>query len=117
VSGKFSLPLIGGLIAGIAASLCCAGPLILLSLGVSGAWISNLTALEPYRPLFIAIALIALVIAYLTIYQSASDQSCEEGKICAEPALQRLYKNVFWGVVAVVIIAIASPYLILLMYG
>jgi len=116
VSGKFNLPLIGGLFAGIAASLCCVGPLVLLSLGVSGAWISNLTALEPYRPLFIAIALIALVIAYLVIYQSASDQSCEEGKICAEPASQRWYKNVFWCVVAVVIIAIASPYWISFMY-
>ncbi|SJM89381.1 Mercuric transport protein [Crenothrix polyspora] len=114
---KFSLPLIGGLLAGIAASLCCAGPLVLLSLGVSGAWISNLTALEPYRPLFIAIALIALVIAYLAIHQSASDQSCEEGKICAEPASQRWYKNIFWAVVAVVILAIASPYLIAFMYG
>jgi len=29
-------------------------------LGISGAWISDLTVLEPYRPIFIAAALAAL---------------------------------------------------------
>jgi mercuric ion transport protein len=46
---------VGGL-AAILASTCCLGPLVLLMLGVSGAWIGNLTALEPYRPLFIVAA-------------------------------------------------------------
>lgn len=41
----------GGL-AAILASTCCLGPLVLVALGVSGAWIGNLTALEPYRPVF-----------------------------------------------------------------
>jgi len=44
--------LTGGL-AAILASTCCLGPLVLITLGVSGAWISNLTLLEPYQPLFI----------------------------------------------------------------
>ena len=42
----------GGL-AAILASTCCLGPLVLITLGFSGAWIGNLTALEPYRPIFI----------------------------------------------------------------
>ncbi len=37
----------------IGASLCCIGPLVLLSLGIGGAWVSSLTALTPYRPYFI----------------------------------------------------------------
>jgi mercuric ion transport protein len=36
----------GGL-AAILASTCCLGPLVLVALGVSGAWIGNLTLLEP----------------------------------------------------------------------
>ena len=48
-----SLPLVGGIAAAIGAGLCCAGPLVLLLLGVSGSWIGNLTVLEPYRPIFI----------------------------------------------------------------
>ena len=45
--------LVGGL-AAILASTCCLGPLVLVALGLSGAWIGNLTLLEPYRPFFIA---------------------------------------------------------------
>jgi hypothetical protein len=32
----------------------------LIALGFSGAWIGNLTVLEPYRPIFIGAALVAL---------------------------------------------------------
>lgn len=117
MSEKFNLPLLGGLLAGIATSLCCAVPLILLSLGVSGAWISNLTALKPYRPVFIVMAIAMLVIAYFQIFKSAANQSCEAGKVCATPPAQRMYKGLFWGVVAVVMTSIASPYLISLIYG
>ena len=49
----------GGL-AAILASACCLGPLILVLLGFSGAWIANLAVLEPYRPIFIGAALMAL---------------------------------------------------------
>ncbi|MBE0974886.1 mercuric transport protein, partial [Escherichia coli] len=45
--------LFAGGLAAILASTCCLGPLILVALGFSGAWIGNLTALEPYRPIFI----------------------------------------------------------------
>ena len=52
----------GGL-AAMLASTCCLGPLVLVALGVSGAWIGNLTLLEPYRPGFISAALVALFFA------------------------------------------------------
>ena len=55
----------GGL-AAILASTCCLGPLLLITLGFSGAWIGNLTALEPYRPIFIGVALVALFFAAAT---------------------------------------------------
>jgi len=41
----------GGL-AAILASACCLGPLVLIALGFSGAWIGNLAVLEPYRGSF-----------------------------------------------------------------
>src|SRR5262245_16002083 len=39
----------GGLVGALAASSCCILPLLLFSLGVSGAWIGNLTRLAPYQ--------------------------------------------------------------------
>lgn len=46
----------GGVIGAILASACCVGPLVLLTLGLSGAWIGNLAALKPYKPIFAVIA-------------------------------------------------------------
>ena len=43
----------GGILGAIAASSCCIAPLVLFSLGISGAWIGNLTALAPYQPYFV----------------------------------------------------------------
>jgi mercuric ion transport protein len=56
---KSATALFAGGLAAILASTCCLGPLVLVSLGISGAWIANLTVLEPYRPIFIGAALIA----------------------------------------------------------
>lgn len=114
---KLTIPLVSGLFAGIAASLCCVAPLILLLLGFSGAWMTNLTALEPYRPIFIVIAIFALIIAYFQLYLPVTEPCCDEDSICAKPSIQRLYKHWFWGVVVVVMVAIASPYLISFIYG
>jgi hypothetical protein len=44
----------GGVLGALAASSCCILPLVLFSLGISGAWIGNLTALAPYKPYFAA---------------------------------------------------------------
>jgi len=38
--------LIASIIAGIAASTCCIRPLVLLTVGISGSWIGNLSAME-----------------------------------------------------------------------
>jgi mercuric transport protein len=46
--------------AAVAASACCTVPLLLVSLGVGGAWVGSLTAFEPYRPFFVALAVGAL---------------------------------------------------------
>ena len=49
----------GGVVGAVAASSCCIVPLLLFSLGVSGAWIGNLTRLAPYQPIFIAVTLVS----------------------------------------------------------
>jgi copper chaperone CopZ len=56
--------LISGIFSAMGASICCVGPLVLLALGVGGAWIGSLTALEPYRPIFIGLTLLFLGFAF-----------------------------------------------------
>lgn len=96
---------------GIAATLpsaCCLGPLLLVTVGVSGAWIGNLTRLEPYRPLFIAIALVALFFAWRSIYRPAA--ACRPGEVCAVPQARHLYKILFWASAVLTLLALVYPY-------
>ncbi|MES1996034.1 MAG: mercuric ion transporter MerT [Pseudomonadota bacterium] len=104
---------LGGL-AAILASTCCLGPLILVALGFSGAWIGNLTALEPYRPLFIGAALVAMVFAYRHIFRPA--RACEPGEVCAVAEVRTTYKVIFWVVAALVFVALAFPYVLPMFY-
>jgi len=106
--------LVAGGIAALLASTCCLGPLVLVAVGVSGAWIGNLSALEPYRPLFLGAALIALFFAYRRIFRPA--QECNPGEVCAVPQVRRAYQIVFWIVVALVVIALGFPYVLPLFY-
>ncbi|MGN2393084.1 mercuric ion transporter MerT [Pelomicrobium sp. G1] len=108
--------LAGGVLAAVGASLCCLGPLVLVSLGFGGAWMANLTALEPYRPLFLVAAVTALVLAYRKLYRARPEQACASGAVCATPRVDRLYKALFWAVSALVLLAGASPYLAPLFY-
>src|SRR5258707_12418865 len=105
--------LVGG-VAAILASTCCLGPLVLLSLGLSGAWVGNLTLLEPYRPFFIAGALVALFFAGRRIFRPEHD--CQPGEVCAVPRTRRIYKIVFGIVSALVIVALVYPYVAKLFY-
>jgi mercuric ion transport protein len=103
----------GGL-AAVLATVCCFGPLLLVSLGLGGAWLSSLRVFEPFRPLFIGAALVALFFAYRRIWRPAAE--CQPGEICALPEVQRTYKFIFWGVATLVLIALTSPYLAPLFY-
>lgn len=102
--------LLGGALAGIGASACCLGPLALVSVGVSGAWISTLTALEPYRWIFVLAALGFMGHAWTQIYR------CKPGSACALPRTRRIYRALFWAVSALILAGLAFPYFAPLFY-
>lgn len=106
--------LLAGGVAALLASACCLGPLVLVSVGLSGAWIGNLTILEPYRPLFIATALVALFSAWRRIYRPA--QGCRPGDACALPQVRFTYRVIFWVAAALVVVAFGFPYVLPLFY-
>ena len=106
--------LFAGGLAALLASTCCLGPLVLIALGFSGAWIGNLTVLEPYRPAFIGAALVALFFAWRRIFRPATD--CQPGEVCAVPQVRSTYKLIFWVVSALVLIALVFPYVVPFFY-
>jgi len=111
---KKNRSILWAILAAIGASVCCVGPLVLLALGISGAWISNLTALEPYRPYFLAITLIFLFFAFRQLY--LKPQVCESGKPCADPKVIRTQRIIFWVVTVLLILLMAFPWYAPLFY-
>ena len=107
--------LAAGGIAAVLASACCLGPLVLVMLGVGGAWVANLQALEPLRPVFITVALAALFFAWRRLYRSTT-ADCAPGEVCTVPATRHSYRMLFWIVSALVLVALAFPYLAPLFY-
>ncbi len=75
---------------------------------MSGAWIGNLTRLEPFRPIFIVVALVALFFAWRIIYLPV--RACQPAEVCALPQTSRLYKILFWASAALTLLALVYPY-------
>ena len=109
-----SAALAAGGIAALLAGACCVGPLVFVSIGLGGAWLSNLTALESYRPLFIGVALLCLAFAWRRIFRPPTE--CRPGDLCAMPQVRRGYAAAFWVVTAVLLIMLAFPYLAPIFY-
>ncbi len=94
----------GGIFGALAASSCCIIPLILFSLGVSGAWIGTLTALAPYKPIFITITLGFLGYGFWMVYRTP--KACAASSSCVRPLPNRLVKAALWGATLLITIAI-----------
>jgi mercuric ion transport protein len=99
-----SLLAAGGVLAALGASSCCIVPLLLFTLGISGAWIGNLTALAPYHPLFISAAVGFLGLGFWRVY--SRQKACADGSYCAaRPAANLLTKI---GLISATVLVIAA---------
>jgi mercuric ion transport protein len=101
---------IGGVVGALAASSCCIVPLALFALGVSGAWIGNLTQLAPYQPYFMAATAACLGGGYWLLYRSRKT-ACADGEICARPLPNRIVKTGLILATVLVIGALALDFL------
>lgn len=99
----------GGALGAIAAMSCCIVPLVLFTLGIGGAWIGNLTALAPYQPIFIVGTVGFLAAGYYLVYRKPT-AACAEGEACARPLPSRIVKLALWTATALVLAAMAFPY-------
>ena len=99
----------GGILGAIAASSCCILPLVLFSLGASGAWIGQLTSLAPYQPIFVAVTVGFLGYGYWLVYRRPK-AACAEQAACANPSPNRLVKSALWAATALVMAAFSFNY-------
>jgi mercuric ion transport protein len=98
-----------GLAASVLASSCCLLPLLLVSVGIGGAWMAGLTALAPYQPLFLGMAAIALGSGFWRSYRR---RDCSPGSSCDSPGALRTTRILLW-LGAIIALAAMSINLIL----
>lgn len=99
-------------------SLCCAGPLILMALGVGASTTgflaglsSGVKALVPYRPVFIAITFLLLGIGFASVYRRES--GCAPDSACAgQGAKKKNMKAALWVCTSIAVVLVSLPYLL-----
>ena len=84
--------LVAGAVAAVAASICCGASLVLLALGLGGAWTGFSTAIEPYRFIFAGVTLLLLAFGFYRVYWAP--RACASG--CASSPKLKRQRFVFW---------------------
>lgn len=114
-SGTARLLAAGGILGAIGASACCILPLVLFSLGITGAWIGQLTALSAYKAFFIIPTLACLAYGYWLVYRQPK-AACADGT-CTRPLPNRIVKGALWFATALIGLAMAWPYIVPILLG
>jgi mercuric ion transport protein len=104
---KTVLAATGGVAAAVASTLCCAGPLVAVALGLSGAGLA--ATFEPLRPYFVGGTLLALGSGFVVLHREAKG-ACEPGALCASPIVRRRMKWALWVATIVSIPLLTFPW-------
>ena len=96
-----------GILGALLVSSCCLLPLAFVLIGVSGAWIANLTALEPYRPYFAAVALAFIGLGFWQVY-FRREPDCAEESYCARPRNLLFTKTILWTATVLVLLSLTT---------
>ena len=101
--------MLAGTVSALGASTCCLMPLVLVSAGVGGVWVTQLRALERSYPVFIAVAFFAFAFAFYRLYLRRN--KCEADAVCAAPPTQKRQRIAFWISLVIAKLLIISPFL------
>jgi|SaaInl7_100m_RNA_FD_contig_21_1465257_length_562_multi_9_in_0_out_0_1 mercuric ion transport protein len=99
----------GGLFGALLASSCCIVPLVFVTLGIGGTWMGQLTAMEPYKPILVAVTVAFLGFSFWHVYFKPR-AVCADGSFCAMPASNRVTQFVLWSATALVALAATVNY-------
>src|SRR5207247_3235703 len=83
---KTVLAATGGVVAAVVSTLCCAGPLVGVALGLSGAGLA--ATFEPLRPCFVAGTVLALGFCFVVLRGEEKGECVPDG-YCVWPLVRR----------------------------
>src|SRR5437867_1158130 len=97
--------LVGSLIAGLLASACCIGPLLLGAVGFGSLGLA--TVLAPLRPWLLGLTAVLIGTGFFLAYRPPAAEACAPGQACAKPASRRNQRFALW-LVTVLATALAT---------
>ena len=106
----------GGLFGGLGAAACCVLPVLLLALGVGGAWLGTLRALEPYQPIFAVVALGFIAAGFWSLRRRRT-AVCDADGYCATRTARWLTLGALWLATGLVALSFAWPWLFPILIG
>lgn len=98
---------LGGAAAAVAASTCCALPLVLGSLGLGGALVASLGVLAPYQTIFRVAALVFLGAGFWLLY--VGKPVLADGTACAPGKGGGWARPVLWTGAVVLAVVLSEP--------
>ena len=98
----------GGTLAAFGAAACCVAPFALFMIGISGAWIGNLTALGPYAPILETVAAASIGSGFYLAYRKPKSD-CDAESYCASPSSSRVTKIMLWVATLLFAVAVGFP--------
>ena len=100
----------GSLFGALAMTSCCILPLVLVSFGVGGVWIAQLTALYAYKWYTFAAASAFIGWGFWRVHRAEAGE-CRDGTVCARPVNRKLMKASLWLAAVVTAVAMIFPYI------
>ncbi|MGH7518252.1 MAG: mercuric transporter MerT family protein [Gemmatimonadales bacterium] len=104
---KAMLAAAGGVAAAVGSALCCAGPLVAVFLGLSGAGLAAI--FEPLHPYLVGATTLFLLLGFLAVSREER-QACQPGQLCASPTVRRRMKRLLWLATGIAISLVAFPW-------
>jgi len=114
---KESLLTGGSIIGAVLASGCCVLPFVLFSLGIGGAWMSNLRVLEPYSGFFILFSLCFAVAGLVVMRRKKFALACFTEGYCTSSRADRVRQIILWFSVGLITLALIWPKLLPILLG
>ena len=93
--------------AAVGSALCCAGPLVAVALGLSGAGLA--ATFGPLRSYFVIGTVISLTFGFVVLNREER-RACEVGTLCASPIARRRMKRALWVATIISIPLLSFPW-------
>lgn len=103
---KMMVAALGAVGAAFVSALCCAGPLIAVAVGVSGAGLAG--TFEPLRPYFLGATAASLGGGFWLLHREER-KACEPGRLCATPRARRWMRAALWTATALALVLATFP--------